>query len=219
MSLSAQHYQDQHGGRKGRQKPPSETATQHGVAGSRAPIFGLRLEGCDVKRRVQDRQKKGLEWACRPSTTETSIESASVAASGRAPPADEGSADILGSLNSREWDSGSRKRVTVLALLASSHPFCCLVAAKLIRRYYRSGSILYYPLSYGMWGQNITRVLVKTWNHLHQEGELAIVKAGSEIPSCSWIKHWWHFLLLQHASNFGCNGTYFSIFTEDLAAC
>ena len=47
--------------RKGRQKPPSETAKQHGVAGSRAPIFGLRLEGCDVKRRVQDRQKKGLE--------------------------------------------------------------------------------------------------------------------------------------------------------------
>ena len=61
MSLSAQHYQDQHRGRKGRQKPPSETAKQHGVAGSRAPIFGLRLEGCDVKRRVQNLQKKGLE--------------------------------------------------------------------------------------------------------------------------------------------------------------
>ena len=61
MSLSAQHYQDQHRGRKGRQKPPSETATQHGVAGSRAPIFGLRLECCDVKRRVQNLQKKGLE--------------------------------------------------------------------------------------------------------------------------------------------------------------
>ena len=61
MSLSAQHYQDQHRGRKGRQKPPSETATQHGVAGSRAPIFGLRLECCDVKRRVQKLQKKGLE--------------------------------------------------------------------------------------------------------------------------------------------------------------
>ena len=42
-----------------------------------------------------------------------------------------GSYYILGSLNSREWDSGSRKRVTVLALLASSHPFCCIVAAKL----------------------------------------------------------------------------------------
>ena len=61
MSLSAQHYQDQHRGRKGRQKPPSETATQHGVAGSRAPIFGLRLECCDVKRRVQNLQKKGLK--------------------------------------------------------------------------------------------------------------------------------------------------------------
>ena len=61
MSLSAQHYQDQHRGRKGRQKPPSETATQHGVAGSRASIFGLRLECCDVKRRVQNLQKKGLE--------------------------------------------------------------------------------------------------------------------------------------------------------------
>ena len=61
MSLSAQHYQDQHRGRKGRQKPPSETATQHGVAGSRAPIFGLRLECCDFKRRVQNLQKKGLE--------------------------------------------------------------------------------------------------------------------------------------------------------------
>ena len=74
MSLSAQHYKDQHRGRKGRQKPPSETAKQHGVAGSRAPIFGLRLEGCEVKRRVQNLQKKGLEWACRPSTTKTSIE-------------------------------------------------------------------------------------------------------------------------------------------------
>ena len=58
MSLSAQHYQDQHRGRKGRQKPPSETAKQHGVAGSRAPIFGLRLEGCEVKRCVQNLQKK-----------------------------------------------------------------------------------------------------------------------------------------------------------------
>ena len=57
MSLSAQHYKDQHRGRKGRQKPPSETATQHGVAGSRAPIFGLRLEGCEVKRRVQKHYK------------------------------------------------------------------------------------------------------------------------------------------------------------------
>ena len=74
MSLSAQHYQDQHRGRKGRQKPPSETGKQHGVAGSRAPIFGLRLEGCDVKRRVQNLQKKGLEGACRPNTTKTSIE-------------------------------------------------------------------------------------------------------------------------------------------------
>ena len=46
MSLSGQHYQDQHRGRKGRQKPPSETGKQH---------------GCEVKRRVQDRQKKGLE--------------------------------------------------------------------------------------------------------------------------------------------------------------
>ena len=61
MSLSAQHYQDQHRRRKGRQKPPSETAKQHGVAGSRAPIFGLRLEGCEVKRCVQNLQKKGLE--------------------------------------------------------------------------------------------------------------------------------------------------------------
>ena len=34
MSLSAQHYKDQHRGRKGRQKPPSETGKQHGVAGS-----------------------------------------------------------------------------------------------------------------------------------------------------------------------------------------
>ena len=57
----AQHYKDQHRGRKGRQKPPSETAKQHGVAGSRAPIFGLRLEGCEVKRCVQNLQKKGLE--------------------------------------------------------------------------------------------------------------------------------------------------------------
>ena len=72
MSLSAHDYKDQHRGRKGRQKPPSETAKQHGVAGSRAPIYGLRLEGCAVKRRLQNLQKKGLEWACRPSTTETS---------------------------------------------------------------------------------------------------------------------------------------------------
>ena len=62
MSLSAQHYQDQQTGRKGRQKPPSETATQHGVAGSRAPIFGLRLECCDVKRRVQNLQKLDDGW-------------------------------------------------------------------------------------------------------------------------------------------------------------
>ena len=61
MSLSAQHYKNQHRCRKGHQKPPSETAKQHGVAGSRAPIFGLRLECCDVKRRVQKLQKKGLE--------------------------------------------------------------------------------------------------------------------------------------------------------------
>ena len=61
MSLSAQHYQDQHRGRKGRQKPPSETGKQHGVAGSRAPIFGLRLKCCEGKRRVQNLQKKGLE--------------------------------------------------------------------------------------------------------------------------------------------------------------
>ena len=61
MSLSAQHYQDQQRARKGRQKPPSETGKQHGVAGSRAPIFGLRLECCEGKRRVQNLQKKGLE--------------------------------------------------------------------------------------------------------------------------------------------------------------
>ena len=67
-------HRDQQRARKGRQKPPSETGKQHGVAGSRAPIFGLRLEGCEVKRRVQNLQKKGLEWACRPSTTETSKE-------------------------------------------------------------------------------------------------------------------------------------------------
>ena len=61
MSLSAQHYQDQQRARKGRQKPPSETGKQHGVAGSRAPIFGLRLECCEGKRRVQNLEKKGLE--------------------------------------------------------------------------------------------------------------------------------------------------------------
>ena len=74
MSLSAQHYQDQQRARKGRPKPPSETGKQHGVAGSRAPIFGLRLECCEGKRRVQNLEKKGLEWACRPNTTKTSKE-------------------------------------------------------------------------------------------------------------------------------------------------
>ena len=68
MSLSAQHYQDQQRARKGRQKPPSETGKQHGVAGSRAPIFGLRLECCEGKRRVQNLQKKG------PNTSKTSKE-------------------------------------------------------------------------------------------------------------------------------------------------
>ena len=72
--LSAQHYQDQQRARKGRQKPPFETGKQHGVAGSRAPIFGLRLKCCEGKRRVQNLQKKGLEWACRPNTTKTSKE-------------------------------------------------------------------------------------------------------------------------------------------------
>ena len=61
MSLSAQHYQDQQRARKGRQKPPFETGKEHGVAGSRAPIFGLRLQCCEGKRRVQNLQKKGLE--------------------------------------------------------------------------------------------------------------------------------------------------------------
>ena len=61
MSLSAQHYQDQQRARKGRQKPPFETGKQHGVAGSRAPIFGLRLKCCEGKRRVQNLEKKGLE--------------------------------------------------------------------------------------------------------------------------------------------------------------
>ena len=61
MSLSAQHYQDQQRARKGRQKPPFETGKQHGVAGSRAPIFCLRLKCCEGKRRVQNLQKKGLE--------------------------------------------------------------------------------------------------------------------------------------------------------------
>ena len=61
MSLWAQHYQDQQRARKGRQKPPFETGKQHGVAGSRAPIFGLRLEVCEGKRRVQNLEKKGLE--------------------------------------------------------------------------------------------------------------------------------------------------------------
>ena len=61
MSLSAQHYQDQQRARKGRQKPPFETGKEHGVAGSRAPIFGLRLKCCEGKRRVQNLQKKGLE--------------------------------------------------------------------------------------------------------------------------------------------------------------
>ena len=61
MSLSAQHYQDQQRARKGRQKPPFETGKQHGVASSRAPIFGLRLKCCEGKRRVQNLQKKGLE--------------------------------------------------------------------------------------------------------------------------------------------------------------
>ena len=73
-SLWAQHYQDQQRARKGRQKPPFETGKQHGVAGSRAPIFGLRLEVCEGKRRVQNLEKKGLEWACRPNTTKTSKE-------------------------------------------------------------------------------------------------------------------------------------------------
>ena len=61
MSLSAQHYQDQQRARKGRQKPPFETGKQHGVAGSRAPIFGRRLKCCEGKRCVQNLQKKGLE--------------------------------------------------------------------------------------------------------------------------------------------------------------
>ena len=61
MSLWAQHYQDQQRARKGRQKPPFETGKQHGVASSRAPIFGLRLKCCEGKRRVQNLQKKGLE--------------------------------------------------------------------------------------------------------------------------------------------------------------
>ena len=61
MSLWAQHYQDQQRARKGRQKPPFETGKQHGVAGPRAPIFGLRLEVCEGKRRVQNLEKKGLE--------------------------------------------------------------------------------------------------------------------------------------------------------------
>ena len=43
MNLSAQHYKDQHRGRKGRQKPPSETAKQHGVAGSRAHQFSASV--------------------------------------------------------------------------------------------------------------------------------------------------------------------------------
>ena len=75
MSLWAQHHQDQQRARKGRQKASFETGKQHGVAGSRAPIFGLRLKCCEGKRRVQNLQKKGLEWACGPNTTKTSKES------------------------------------------------------------------------------------------------------------------------------------------------
>ena len=53
MRLSAQHYQDQHRGRKGRQKPPSETATHN----FRPPFGVLR---CQTSRPEPTKKRLGM---------------------------------------------------------------------------------------------------------------------------------------------------------------